>query len=146
MQNTVHKKDQEQCISQHICTDTCPVQGETPPLSCRNTQKILSNVPQDINVSPHGGEKYMIIACIISHVAQMQLYILIACIFSKSHQKPCTQKSWRRRSRRQLFYMHRLWHDFEKMHAMSMYNFICAATCEKMCYFPVLFATVGRNI
>ncbi len=66
-------------------------------------------VDTGMQVPPRGGEKYMIIACIISHVAaQMKLYMLIACIFSKSHQKPCTQKSWRRRSRRQLFYMHRL--------------------------------------
>ena len=38
--------------------------------------------PRTLDVPPHGGEKYMIIACIISHVAaQMKLYMLIACIF-----------------------------------------------------------------
>ena len=39
--------------------------------------------PRTLNVPPDGGEKYMIIACIISHMAaQMKLYMLIACIFS----------------------------------------------------------------
>ena len=38
--------------------------------------------PRTLNVPPHGREKYMIMACIITHVvAQMKLYMLIACIF-----------------------------------------------------------------
>ena len=37
--------------------------------------------PRALNLPPHGGEKYMIIACITSHVAaQMKSYMLIACI------------------------------------------------------------------
>ena len=89
--------------------------------------------PKTLNVPSHSGEKYMIVACIISHVAaQMKLYMLIACLCSNSHRKSCTKKSWRRRSRRQVFYMHRLLCDFKTIHAISMYNFICAATCEIM--------------
>ena len=38
--------------------------------------------PKTLNVPPHSGEEYMIVACIISHVAaQMKSYVLIACIF-----------------------------------------------------------------
>ena len=38
--------------------------------------------PRTLNVPPHSTEKYLIIACIISHVAaQVKLYMLIACVF-----------------------------------------------------------------
>ena len=82
-------------------------------LRCKKQYRLLKRsylmFPRTLNVPPHSGEKYRIIARMISHVAaQMKLYMLIACLFSKSHQKPCAQKSWRRRSHRQLFYMHRL--------------------------------------
>ena len=101
------------------------------PMTCLDTQKVLSNVPQDIKCSAprrrkmHDNSMYYFACRCTNEVIHANSMYLFEIASKTMH----TEELAAAKPPPTLRYASTLMR-FRKIHAISMYNFICAATCE----------------
>ena len=117
--------------------------GMANDIAQNGTQKILSNVPQDITCSAprrrkiHDNSMYFFASrCTNKIIHATSMY------FFEIASKSMHTEELAAGRRHHLFCVHVFWCDFKKIHAISMQNFICAATCEVIHAIIIYFSSL----